>query len=175
MPSATLSERERKFVHAFKGDANGNLTKAAIAAGYSQKSAARQGFRLSKRAHVIAALGAIQATLNAKAMLTAEDVEQELDAVIRSAPDKPPTFSEKLKAIELKGKRLKMWDEKHGESRVTVNIGFLTAATSAPRTIQVLSQRAQVLVSGEPGSLHANTKVLMAQEVAGESPENIEQ
>lgn len=142
-----LSEREAKFVHAYKGVANGNLTKAAILAGYSEKSAARQGFRLSKRAHVQAALGALQAKLEAKAMLTAQDVEQQLDAVIRSQPKKPPTFGEKLKAIELKGKRLKMWEDVSGASRIQVNIGFMLSNTPAQITAADLSFVAQVIES----------------------------
>lgn len=53
MPAkAQLSERERRFVDAFCGQAEGNATTAARIAGYSAKSAARIGYRLSKKVHV---------------------------------------------------------------------------------------------------------------------------
>lgn len=48
----TLSERERRFVDAYCGQAEGNATTAARIAGYSEKSAARIGYRLSKKVHV---------------------------------------------------------------------------------------------------------------------------
>lgn len=51
-PKAALSERERRFVDAFCGQAEGNATTAARLAGYSEKSAARLGYRLSKKVHV---------------------------------------------------------------------------------------------------------------------------
>jgi phage terminase small subunit len=47
-----LSERERRFVDAYCGQAEGNATTAARIAGYSEKSAARIGYRLSKKVHV---------------------------------------------------------------------------------------------------------------------------
>lgn len=42
----TLSERERRFVEAYMGDAAGNATKAAELAGYSPRSARYQGSKL---------------------------------------------------------------------------------------------------------------------------------
>lgn len=142
-----LSERERKFVRALTGEACGNITKAALTAGCSEKSAARIGHRLSKRVHVQEAIQAIREKLDAKAMLTAEQVEQELDRVILSKPIAPPTHGERLKAIELKGKRLKMWhDASGGDSRITVNIGFLTkeqpALTASVEVIDALTDDA---------------------------------
>lgn len=58
----TLSERERHFVDAFCGSAKGNRTQAAKDAGYSAKSAARIGTRLSKKVHVKAEIATRQAT-----------------------------------------------------------------------------------------------------------------
>lgn len=133
-----LDERERAFVRALTGSARGNITKAAIAAGCSEKSAARIGHRLSKRVHVQEAIQAIHQKLDAKALLTAEDVDRALDAIIGSTPDKPPTHGERLKAIELKGKRLKMWQEPSG-SGITVNIGFLSA-TDTHTTVVVTEE-----------------------------------
>jgi phage terminase small subunit len=47
-----LSERERRFVENYMGAAAGNATKAAILAGYSKKSAARIGYRLSRKVQI---------------------------------------------------------------------------------------------------------------------------
>jgi phage terminase small subunit len=76
-----LSEREQRFVRALTGEALGNLTKAAELAGYSPKSAARQGYRLSKRAHVQTAIEARQQKLEAKADVSVERVLNELRAI----------------------------------------------------------------------------------------------
>lgn len=47
-----LSERERRFVDVYCGQAEGNATTAARLAGYSEKSAGRIGYRLSKKVHI---------------------------------------------------------------------------------------------------------------------------
>lgn len=47
-----LSEKERAFVDAYCGQAEGNATTAARLAGYSAKSAGRIGYRLSRKVHV---------------------------------------------------------------------------------------------------------------------------
>jgi hypothetical protein len=60
MTTPKLSERERRFVEAFMGKAAGNATKAAIAAGYSVKSARRSGTRLSTKRHIREAIAARQ-------------------------------------------------------------------------------------------------------------------
>lgn len=73
-----LSERERRFVDAYVGKAQGNASKAAEIAGYSAKSARRIGTRLSTRVHVREAIAAKQDRLSEKAGVTAERVIQEL-------------------------------------------------------------------------------------------------
>lgn len=52
MKKTTLSEREAKFVDVYCGQAEGNATTAARLAGYSEKSAGRIGYRLSKKVHI---------------------------------------------------------------------------------------------------------------------------
>ncbi len=60
------------------GDAAGNLTKAAELAGYSVKSAARIGYRLSKKVHVQSEIGQRQDKASANTGVTAERVIAEL-------------------------------------------------------------------------------------------------
>lgn len=132
-----LSIREAKFVQAYVAE-NGNATKAAESAGYSAKSAARIGYRLTNRVHVREAIEKAQGKLATKAGYTAEKVISEL-ATIADAIPKKITASEKLKALELLGKAQGMFKDGKGESRVTVNIGFLQASKPAdePTAIEV--------------------------------------
>jgi hypothetical protein len=54
-----LSDRQKMFVNAYIGECLGNATQAAIAAGYSERGAAVQGFRLLRNSAVRAAIDGI--------------------------------------------------------------------------------------------------------------------
>lgn len=54
--SVKLSERERRFVEAYMGQAAGNASKAAALAGYSPKTAYQLGSRLLKKVQIRAAI-----------------------------------------------------------------------------------------------------------------------
>lgn len=53
---AGLNERHRAFVLAYVGSARGNITQAAIIAGYSEKSAASQVSRLLRNSKIRSAI-----------------------------------------------------------------------------------------------------------------------
>jgi len=72
----SLSDQQRRFVEAYLVDPNG--AKAAIAAGYSAKTAAVQASRLLRSPAVAAALAAARARLSAATGITAERVVAEL-------------------------------------------------------------------------------------------------
>lgn len=56
MAKSPLNERERRFVEAYMGACAGNATTAAIQAGYSKKTARKQGSRLLTKADIRAAI-----------------------------------------------------------------------------------------------------------------------
>jgi phage terminase small subunit len=74
-----LLPREAAFVREFPKDFN--VTRAAIRAGYSRKTAHVQGSQVLKRVRVQAALEAYLTSLTAKAEVSAERVVQELAKV----------------------------------------------------------------------------------------------
>jgi phage terminase small subunit len=78
MATKALSEREQRFIDAFLGDANGHITKAALAAGYSPRTAAQQGSRLLKRVEIQQAIQHRQARRAEIADVTAAQVIREL-------------------------------------------------------------------------------------------------
>jgi phage terminase small subunit len=73
-----LSEREQRFIEAYLGDADGHITKAALAAGYSQRTAAQQGSRLLKKVEIQQAIQQRQAKRAEIADVTAAQVIKEL-------------------------------------------------------------------------------------------------
>lgn len=120
-----LSERERLFVQYLVGEAAGNATKAAELSGVSLKSAGRIGYRLSKRVHVQEAIEALRREVVGKAGITKERIIAEMSTVLDATPDKPPTWGEKIKVLELGGKLHKMWDDQRAEARVVFHMPIL--------------------------------------------------
>lgn len=142
--------RRLQFVRAFLGEAAGNATKAAILAGYSENSAKQTASRLLTYVDVRAAIEKAQGTLARKAGFTAEKVIEELAVVAECTPEKY-TGGDKLKALELLGKANGLFKDKQGDSRITVNIGFLmtTPPADQPTTLEasVMPRLPQVQIS----------------------------
>src|SRR5688572_16307968 len=93
-----LSERERRFVHAYVGEAAGNGAKAAIIAGYSPNGAKVTANRLLTRINVRDAVQAFQQQVAKASALTAEQWHAEVDAIALAPIAKTVTTAEKLKA-----------------------------------------------------------------------------
>ena len=94
-----LSERRRRFVDAYMGEAPGNATKAAELAGYSPKTAYAQGSRLLKNAEIRQAIDARQET-DPKVATRAE--RQEFWTWVMHDPAVP--WKDRLRASELLGR-----------------------------------------------------------------------
>lgn len=103
-----LTERERRFVEAYMGEAAGNGTTAAIAAGYSRKGARQQASHLLTKANIRAAIDARAST--DPAVLTREERQQWWSEVTRDATH--PIVA-RLKASELLGKSQADFIERH--------------------------------------------------------------
>lgn len=155
-----------RFVNAYLTEAHGNGTKAAILAGFSAKTAGQAASRLLKRPDIQAAVGRkLQ-----KANITTARALENVSAIASLEPAKV-TASDVLKANELILRVNGALNDKRGEAKVTVNIGFLSAATgpTAPPTAitasietddseshnlpvvvpEVMSQRAHLIDSGD--------------------------
>lgn len=116
-------------MRAYLGEAKGNAAKAAILAGYSEKAARQIGSRLLTYADVQQAVGErVQ-----KADLSTQARLHKLGILADTVPDKV-TGADVLRANELILKVNGALKDKQSDARITVNIGFLTAA---PPTLSI--------------------------------------
>jgi len=105
-----ITDKQERFIAEYLVD--GNATRAATVAGYSERTAARIGSELLTKSHVRAALDAARKRISAKLELTAEKVLTDLDRLAMKA-EKAGKFSDAIRARELQGKHLKLFTEKH--------------------------------------------------------------
>jgi phage terminase small subunit len=103
-----MNLRQTRFAHAYA--AMGNATKAAIAAGYSEKTACNIGEKLLRIAQIRAAIDALTVKVAKKFNLTAERVLQGLMDMAFSMDGAEHKDCDKIRALELLGKNLKLWD-----------------------------------------------------------------
>lgn len=134
-----LSERERRFVLAYTGEALGNASEAARIAGYAPKSAGKAGWALTKKPHIQEALQQRTEKLTGAVDLRDEKILGEL-AKVAYAEVKVDRAGDKVKALELLAKHKNLISpEQSSSAKVTVNIGFLDH--SQPLTIDVTPER----------------------------------
>lgn len=99
----TLSQRERRFVDAYMGLHVGNATQAAIAAGYSAKTAASIGCRLLRKVKV---REAVKARVEQDPAVADRTRRQSFwsDVMLGAGRFKKAALKDRLKASELLGK-----------------------------------------------------------------------
>ena len=98
----------------------GNATKAAILAGYSEKSAAAAGSRLLTNPEV---RGAIDTALLRQAELSGISATYVLEGIRAIAEDSSARHADRLRALELLGKHLKLFTDKvEQDTQITVTI-----------------------------------------------------
>jgi phage terminase small subunit len=85
MPAKQLSEKEQRFVEAYTGEAAGNASEAARAAGYSERSAGELGYRLLKKVEIVEAIEARQRQRENAAIATAAERDEILTLAARAA------------------------------------------------------------------------------------------
>ena len=98
-----LTNKQKRFCEEYLIDLN--ATQAAIRAGYSQKSASRFSIELLNKTHVSAYIEKLRQEQQQRTQITADAVIGEL-AKIAAAEDVQITGKEKIKALELLGKHL---------------------------------------------------------------------
>jgi phage terminase small subunit len=125
----TLTERERNFIERYMGDAAGNATKAARLAGYSAKTARKQGSRLLTKGHIRAAIA--QRTKDDPGVWTREDRQRFWTAVASGASGyQLAALRDRLKASELLGKSQADFVERHQVDAGGTLVDLLAAVTA---------------------------------------------
>jgi phage terminase small subunit len=111
--SKPINPQHRRFAEEYVIDFN--ATHAAIRAGYSKRSAHTTGYRLLKDAEVQKMLTELIEKQAAKAGVSAERVLKEISSVAfkKISPQKTGEMRNKLRALELLGKNLGLFIEKH--------------------------------------------------------------
>ena len=121
-----LNERHQRFADEYLVDLN--ATRAAIRAGYSEKTASAQAARLLKNVNISAYIKKRMSEQQEDAIASADEVMRYLTSVIRGQSrshvlarndlgaeyilEKPPDEKERLKAAELMGKRHQLFTDK---------------------------------------------------------------
>lgn len=109
-----MTVKEQLFVAAYvAGDPRelGNGTKAALTAGYSQKTASRIASGLLAKPHIKAAINAEVKKLSESLNITAKSVLQNIERLSRLAED-AGKFGDAIRGQELLGKHLKLFADK---------------------------------------------------------------
>jgi len=110
-----LTAKEEMFIAAYvAGDPRefGNATRAALTAGYSERTAARIGSELLQKPKIKAAVQAELRRLSAKLNLTAEKVLKDIERISNKA-EVAGKFGDALAGKKLLGQHLKLFTEKH--------------------------------------------------------------
>lgn len=118
-----LTPKQAAFIHEYLKDLN--ATQAVLRAGYNMtNSAARtQGARLLANANVQKGIEEMKRAREAKSMITVEWVLQEIAKI---ATDEEARHQDKLKALELLGKHLGMWEKREDPNEQGVKVVFET-------------------------------------------------
>lgn len=111
----SLSERERRFVEAYMGQAAGNATEAAKQAGYSARNAAPQGSRLLRKANIRQALDN-RVRSDPKVADRAQRQQFWTDVMQGAGTYAKVPWRDRLKASELLGKSQGDFVERHEHS-----------------------------------------------------------
>lgn len=129
---ARLTERQRRFADYYIE--TGNATESAIRAGYSKKTAKEMGHENLTKPHLREYIDKRLEEMAEKRIMNAEEAMQLLTAIARNEEkeevvlfgeggsvieEKGISAKDRLKAIELIGKRYAMWTEKQQVENIT--------------------------------------------------------
>jgi len=111
-----------------------NATKAAIRAGYSEKTAREQAYRLLTKAHIRERVAALKKELNDSDMLEASDVMRML-LEDHEAAKELKQMGPAVRSIELIGKRFAMFTDKYQTTPTEIRAQALSSC-GMPRSVQ---------------------------------------
>jgi phage terminase small subunit len=110
----TLNARQEAFVREYLVDLNAG--KAAVRAGYSERTSRAIGYELLQNPLIAACIAEAQAERAKRVEITADTVLQDIEAIKRDAMTAEKTgmrnHAAALKAAELQGRHLGMWIDK---------------------------------------------------------------
>ncbi len=106
-----LTNKQQAFVDEYLVDLN--ATQAAIRAGYSENSAMQQGHQLLEKTLVHAAIQENMDKRSAETEITAAQVLEKIKVIAFAGPKSKVTDANKLRGLELLGKHLAMFTERH--------------------------------------------------------------
>ena len=101
-----LTEKQKRFCEEYLVDLN--ATQAAIRAGYSPKTSSRIAVELLNKTHVLEFLKQLREKQSERTGITADTVLKELEKI--AVADVEVSGKEKIKALELLGKHLGLFD-----------------------------------------------------------------
>ena len=137
-----LTAKQQRFVDAY----DGNATKAAIAAGYSPRSAYAVGQENMKKPVILAAIQAREKERNAPLIMTREERQTMWSEIAR---DKGERTQDRLKASELLGKSEGDFVERREISGPDQGPVLIMDAEMTTKLLQRASQIAEAVLSGK--------------------------
>lgn len=108
----TLTAKEQLFVAAYLGDARKNQTQAAIAAGYSERSAKKQGYTIMHRPHVKRAVTQALKEQSERLLMSSDEILLGIQRLAMKAEKRGQLSSARDSLVWL-GKHFKLFTEKH--------------------------------------------------------------
>lgn len=114
-----LTPKQSAFVHEYMIDLN--ATQAAIRAGYSEKTANRIGAENLSKPVIQRAIREQQQEIEQRVMITVEWVLSQTAAI---AADEDARTADRLKALELLGKHLGIWEKHSDETAREIRVVF---------------------------------------------------
>ncbi|MCL1955760.1 MAG: terminase small subunit [Fibromonadales bacterium] len=128
-----ISAKEIKFVECFL-ETGGDMSRAAVLAGYSEKNASSAGNRIYKRERVQAKLAELREQMEKSAEYNRNKMFEELERIKKEArAGDYPNYAAMLKAIEMQCKMLGYFEpEVQQVSNYDVSIKVLNATPAPP-------------------------------------------
>ena len=146
-PLSSISDRRLRFVHEYRIDSN--ATQAAIRAGYSRHTAKQQGSRLLTNVDVSRAIAQGQLELAERTQANETFIVAELVEIATNGEK----TSDRIRALELLGKRIGMWTPQEAANDSIPDTSTLKDWTTAQLVagIEVMKreeQRTAALIEG---------------------------
>ena len=114
-----LTPKQAAFVREYMIDLN--ATQAAIRAGYAAKTATQNASRLLGNVNIQKAIQAQREAIEARCRVSVDWV---LSQIAEIAQDEEARIADRLKALELLGKHLGMWEKRQDEGAQVVRVVF---------------------------------------------------
>lgn len=136
--AAGLTPKQQRFVEEYLVDLN--ATQAAIRAGYSSKTAKSQGQRMLTNVDIENAIQRAVHKRSERTEITQDYVLEKLkeiaDKSASDAQDSNLKYSNKLKALELLGKHLGLFEKTEGNTQILLSSGDIVLLEKVSQRLQ---------------------------------------